>query len=121
VSVGADGNIDSDFSASAQTSLKSNFGGSHGRLRGQHEPGQQTHRNWSKEPRPDAGALDEGSKQTLGEEWEDHSPTKDLLKKGALDGSLRIMKGKTSRLLVLSDIHGHADMAGIIAARQSGH
>ncbi|MDX9784052.1 MAG: metallophosphoesterase family protein [Spirochaetia bacterium] len=30
------------------------------------------------------------------------------------------MKGKTSRLLVLSDIHGHADMAGIIAARHPG-
>ena len=90
VSVGADGNIDSDFSASAQTSLKSNFGEATVGFEASTSRGNRLTGKLEQSLGQMQELLDEGSKQTLGEEWEDHSPTKDLLKKELWTGAFAL-------------------------------
>lgn len=87
---GPDGLTDSDFGASAKTDLSSAFGGGSVSIEGSTKRGCSLSAQVEQSLGPAQDLLDEGSKQTLGDDYASFSPTGDLLKKELWSGKFQL-------------------------------
>ncbi len=78
---GPGGATDSDFGASAKTDLSTAFGGTTISIEGSTKRGSSLSGQVEQSLGPMQDLLDQGSEATLGKDYKDFSPMKDLLKK----------------------------------------